>query len=170
MFIVCETIENIKLALMGTHFHLRYSVVLGGVTGPLLGYFDRSIPQYSIPNGPPGNIPRSIRSPFHLPFHLYLAFVLRWYQRRRRTHLLTADELVLRKIRRLKVTVRLGLPRTAGQRLPAGREVLTIKSLLEQLLLQHHCLLQIRHVCIHRVGWQCVGIHRWLVAISMMMR
>jgi len=65
--------------------------------------------------------------------------------------LLATDELVLRQVRRLEIAMRFGFSR-AGRRCLPSREVLAIERLLKQLLLQHHRLLQVRHVRVHRVS------------------
>lgn len=158
---IVSRFDRIKIVI---NLHFRHGIVLGRVSGSLLGYLDRPVSQYSIPYGPPGDVSRPVRPPLHLPLHLHFSFIFRRYPRGGRAHLLATNKLILRQIWRLEVAVRLGLSRTAGF---PRREVPAIERLLEQLLLQQHRLLQVRYVRIHGIGRQRIGVHR-LVAISIM--
>lgn len=148
------------------------------MASPLLGYLDRSVSQNTISDRSPRDVSGSVRSPFHFPFHLHLVpFVLRGYPRvGRSAHLLAADKLVSRQVRRLKVAVRprflrgacgnggdrghaAALPRTGDRRVPP------IKRLFEQLLLQEHRLLKIGDIGVHGVGGQIARARRIRCAI-----
>lgn len=155
------------------------------MTGPFLGYLDRSVSQNTISNRSSRDVPRSVRSPFHFPFHLHLVppFVFRGYPRvRRGAHLLAADKLVSRQVRRLKVTVGSRLFRGAGWNggdrghattaLPrtTDRRVSSIKRLFEQLLLQKHRLLKIGDIGVHGVGGQITRARRIRSPILVILR